>query len=41
MCGWIYSTVNVVDVHIVNIKLMMIIALGNVKYDLVLIRVKY
>ena len=40
MCGWICSIVNIVDVDVVNIKLMLIYASGNIKYDLVLIRVK-
>ena len=32
--------VNIVVIDVVDMKLMMIIALENVKYDLVLIRVK-
>ena len=34
MCRWICSTVNVVDVDVVNIKLMLIYAFGNIKNDL-------
>ena len=34
MCGWICSTVNVVDVNIVNIKLILIYAFGSIKNDL-------
>ena len=39
MHGWICSIVNIVIVDVVDMKLVMIIALENVMYDLVSIRV--
>ena len=40
MYGWICSIVNIVVVDVVDMNLVMIIALENVMYVLVLIRVK-